>query len=73
MGHETFSKAWVVPKMHPVFGTRGEFVFLGALLWAVWTWKNGRKKNEDGIRNVLGFANNTWADAGVVAARKWKN
>ena len=47
--------------MHPIFGNRGEFVFLAMLVPGVLILKACRQKNEDGIRSALGNANNRYA------------
>ena len=61
MGYETFSSPFSPYKMHPVFGNRGEFVFLAVLVPGILVLKTCRKKNEDGIRSALGNATNRYA------------
>ena len=61
MGYEGFSSSWHEPRMHQVFGNKGEFLFLALLVPAVLIAKRSRRKNEEGIREVLGTANNRWA------------
>ena len=61
MGYEGFSKPWKMPKMHPVVGNRGEFLFLAVLFPVVLMLKAAREKNEAGVRATAGFANNRYA------------
>ena len=61
MGYEGFSKPFPQPKMHPVIGNRGEFLFLALFFPAVVLLRASRKKNEDNIRASLGVANNRYA------------
>ena len=61
MGYEGFSSSWHPLKMHPVHGNRGEFLALGLLFSLVLMMKQGRRKNEDGMRSEYGFANNRYA------------
>ena len=61
MGYEGFSKAWRQPKMHPIVGNRGEYMFLALLFPIILMLKASREKNETGIRNALGNVNNKYA------------
>ena len=61
MGYEGFSKPWKMPKMHPVVGNRGEFLFLALFFPITLLMKATREKNEKGIRNSLGTATNKYA------------
>ena len=46
MGYEGFSKSWRAPKMHPIVGNRGEFLFLALLFPTLLMLKATREKNE---------------------------
>ena len=72
MGDETFSKPWVAFKMNPVWGTRGEYVALLLIVWFTCIFRNSRAKNEEGIRESAGFADNKFAPLDVIQPRKWK-
>ena len=61
MPYEHFSKPFHPPKMHPVQGNKGEFLFLAILFPAVIMAKASRKKNEEGLRSQYGFSNNRYA------------
>ena len=66
MGYEGFSTPFKQPRMHPVWGNRGEFLFLAILLPSLILIKASRQKNEDGIRAALGNANNRYAHYATV-------
>ena len=61
LGYEGFSKPVKVPKMHPIVGNRGEFLFLALLFPVIWLMKTAREKNEIGIRKQLGYSTNRYA------------
>ena len=61
MGYEGFSTSPRMNRMHPVLGNKGEFLFLALFFPALLVLKATRTKNEDGIREALGHANNRYA------------
>ena len=61
MGYEGFSKGWRAPKMHPIIGNRGEFLFLALFFPIILMLKATREKNETGIRKAIGNANNKYS------------
>ena len=66
MGYEGFSKSWRAPKMHPIVGNRGEFLFLALLFPTLLMLKATREKNEAGIRKAIGSANNKYSHLATV-------
>ena len=50
MPYEGFSKPWTPPRMHPIIGNRGEFLFLALFFPAVLILRATREKNENGVR-----------------------
>ena len=61
MPYEHFSKPFHPPKMHPVSGNKGEFLFLAILFPVILLAKGSRKANEDSLRSTYGFSNNRYA------------
>jgi hypothetical protein len=55
--------------MHPIYGNKGEFVFLLGLILLTPLIKKSRKKNEDALRNEV-KANNRYAELTLDAASK---
>ena len=61
MGYEGFSKPWRMSTMDPIIGNKKEFIFLAILFPTILLLKAARMKNEDGVRDALGHANNRYA------------
>ena len=59
MGYEGFSKPLPLARMHPVYGNKGEWLFLLGLFALVPIVKSSRKKNEDALRATV-KANNRY-------------
>ena len=66
IGYEGFSKPWNMPTMYPVVGNRGEFLFLAIFFPSILIFKRARAKNEEGIRQELGFSTNRYEEVGVM-------
>jgi hypothetical protein len=60
MGYEGFSKPLALPKMHPVYGNKAEFLVLLGLFCLVPLVVNTRKYNEDKMRQEV-RTNNRYA------------
>ena len=71
MPYEGFSKPWPQPRMHPIIGNRGEFLFLAILFPTVILLRASREKNENGIRASLGNANNRYAHFTTQNVNEW--
>ena len=61
IGYERFSKETPLGKMHPVVGNKGEYLFLALFFPFILLVRAARFKNEDGVRDALGHANNRYA------------
>lgn len=57
MGYEGFSKPLPLQRMHPIYGNRGEFVFLALFIGTATFIYRGRKKNEDALRKQIKTTN----------------
>ena len=69
MGYEGFSKPLPLARMHPVYGNKGEFLFLLGLVALVPLIKGSRKSNEDKLRSEV-TANNRYADMQLAHAER---
>lgn len=61
LGVEGFSHGAHLPDMNPLTGSRGELMWLVALLAVIPLIALGRKSNEEGVAAVLGSATNKYA------------
>jgi hypothetical protein len=61
LGVEGFSHGAHLPDMNPLTGSRGELMWLLALLVVIPVIAFGRKNNEEGVAAVLGSATNKYA------------
>ena len=60
MGYEGFSRPLALPRMHPIYGGKGEWIFLLGLVALVPLLKGARKQNEDALRHQV-KTNNRYA------------
>jgi hypothetical protein len=61
LGVEGFSHGAHLPDMNPLTGSRGELMWLLALLSVISVVAIGRKHNEEALATVLGYTTNKYA------------